>query len=372
MTCLDDDDVARFVSEPSASPWREERERHIDACGTCRARVALAMIDLGSDATATTEPLRSANAAHEHEPAGSTIQSEPFRFGAGDVVGGHRLVAPLGRGGMGIVFEAIELVTGEARALKFLLTPGGKNERRALREALAMGIEHPAIVPIVDVLHDVDVAPVLVMPRLYGRSLAKHLDDPSRLPLAEVCRIVTALLEALCAIHEGGAVHRDIKPANVFVEDSGAVRILDFGLVWLDAERMPLVTLTRLTTTATIVGTPRYLAPEVVHGAPADARADLWGVGHVAFELLTGERAIHARHAGGFLREIARAEPIARADARAPSVPAPIADVVATLLEKDPDRRAPSSAVALARWRAAVSAVQPMRGPLGGAGGSGA
>ena len=120
-------------------------------------------------------------------------------------------------------------------------------------------------------------------------------------------------------------------------------------------ERTPFASITQLTTTTAVVGTPRYLAPEVVHGARADARSDLWGVGHVAFESLTGDRAVRGAHTGAILRELSRETPLARADERDPRVPRPIADVVATLLMKDASARAPSAEVALGWWRHAFA-----------------
>ena len=158
-TCLDDDDVARFVIEPERSPWRTARAPHVADCDACRVRVALAMIDLEEDGPAPDGTLTEDPAAAD--PRG-------FRWAEGDVLGGYVLLEELGRGGMGVVFAARERETGAERALKLLFMPDAKGARRLLREARAMHIDHPAIVPVVDLLHDVDVAPVLVMPRLRG------------------------------------------------------------------------------------------------------------------------------------------------------------------------------------------------------------
>ncbi|MBI4822332.1 MAG: serine/threonine protein kinase [Deltaproteobacteria bacterium] len=194
-------------------------------------------------------------------------------------VPGLILKREIGRGGMGVVYEADELATHKKVALKVLYNPSGELLERFLREAqILKSLEHPDIVRVYDFGRDQQRA-WFSMELLSGTELTNVIHDPD-LSLVDRLVILIRSARALQHAHEAKVIHRDIKPSNIFVTSEGGVRVLDFGVA-----RLPTST---LTATGFVVGTPRYMAPEQSQGDKADARADVFSLGIVAYELLSG------------------------------------------------------------------------------------
>ncbi|MCY1073347.1 protein kinase domain-containing protein [Archangium lansingense] len=258
------------------------------------------------------------------------------RFGGSD---GRRytVLGWMGSGGMGQVFRARDEVLGRAVALKFLLPDEGFEEA-GLREARAVArLDHENIVRIFDVAEwrgapGAPLLTVLVMECLEGESLAALL----KRGLPDLCRALE-LLEGITAglmhAHERQLLHRDLKPGNVFITRPGTVKLLDFGLSHFSPSGLghPPEPPTS--------GTPAYMAPEQCRGEPQDARTDVWGVGVMLHELLTG-RLPHPGTTPEELRAwVTSPEPVPPVRARRPEVPHEVEVLLASLLAKDPARR---------------------------------
>ena len=220
-----------------------------------------------------------------------------------------RLVRSLGSGGMGVVWEAVEELTGNRRALKFIKDEERSpvTSRRLLREAqAASAIHHPNIVRIDDVAADDDGTPVIVMEFLEGESLGARLEREGVLSVGQAAAIVQRIVAALRAAHAAGVVHRDLKPDNVSLvrEPSGLVdvRVLDFGI----AKQFNLAK-DSLTVTGTIIGTPLYMSPEQAGGERGlDARSDVWSIAVILFECLTGTTPVTGDNYGQLLSKLIR------------------------------------------------------------------
>jgi serine/threonine-protein kinase len=292
---------------------------------------------------------------------------EDDQFQAGDLVAQrYRLDHLLGSGGMGTVWAATHTVTGKAVALKMLRTRHDATaRRRVLREArAACAVHHPSVIVIHDVVEAADGSPVLVMDRLEGESLRARLDREGTLPLAEALRVAQTVLEALEVAHAVAIVHRDLKPENLFLLASGELRLLDFGVAKLLAsDDAPAAGSGALTSTGAMVGTPFYMAPEQAFGEAIDGRADLWAVGIVLYECLSGELPTRGDNLGQVLRILSKGR-IPPLGPRAPGVPGAIAAVVDRLLSIDVAGRVPTARAALdaleyARNEADSSVVAP-------------
>jgi TolB-like protein/tetratricopeptide (TPR) repeat protein len=206
-----------------------------------------------------------------------------------DRIGHYRIVRQIGRGGMGIVYEAVDDRLRRAVAIKTILPSSDPQMReRLLREArAAAAVSHPHICQLFEVgEHEGD--PFLAMELLEGQSLATRLETGS-VPPSEAITTTISILSALDALHQRSIVHRDLKPSNVFLSRHG-VKLLDFGLA-----RPVTVAVddTALTTPGVLLGTPRYMAPEQAGGADVDARTDLFAVGAILFEMLSGRPAFN-------------------------------------------------------------------------------
>ncbi|MBI5490269.1 MAG: serine/threonine protein kinase [Deltaproteobacteria bacterium] len=206
----------------------------------------------------------------------------------------YKLVRLLGEGGMGAVYEAQHLIMNRRCAVKFLHSEIAANTEavgRFIREAqAAAAIRHKGIVEVYDVGTAADGLPYLVMEFLEGASLGAYLADGRKLPLKDVIGVVVQALSALAPAHRRGIIHRDIKPDNIFIipgDEGGPVaKVLDFGISKVNAANNPQ---DRMTRTGTVLGTPYYMAPEQAAGkSDIDARADLYSMGVILYEALTG------------------------------------------------------------------------------------
>jgi len=268
----------------------------------------------------------------------------------GRTVAHYRITAPLGEGGMGVVYEAEDLRLPRRVALKFL--PASHLEDHAARERFEREARAASVLshPHICVLHDVaehEGQPFLVMERLQGMSLRERL-QAGPLPVAEILRIGAQVADALDAAHAAGIVHRDVKPANIFLTDRGDAKVLDFGVARLRpvegadvASEVP--TLEKLTTPGTAVGTVAYMSPEQVLGRPADARSDIFSLGVVLYEMATGARPFPGESMGAVFDAILHKAPTSPVRLN-PRTPPELERIVNCCLEKDPSKRWASAA----------------------------
>ncbi|MEV0626667.1 WD40 repeat domain-containing serine/threonine protein kinase [Nonomuraea wenchangensis] len=257
--------------------------------------------------------------------------------------GRYRLVRQLGEGGMGQVWEAQDETLGRPVAVKVisLLAGGGSlgDEARArfLREArITARLQHPNIVTV----HDLgetggadDRVPFLVMELVRGEGLDATLRRGA-VALPDAARWGAQICDALGDAHDAGILHRDIKPSNILITPSGTVKVLDFGVA---RAADPNATADRLTRTGFLVGTPPYMAPEQARGFP-EPRSDLYALGCLLFELITGRLPFHAPDTVGYLTAHLTEEPPPPSSV-AQGIPPAWDDLVLALLRKDPGRR---------------------------------
>jgi eukaryotic-like serine/threonine-protein kinase len=197
-------------------------------------------------------------------------------------IGRYDVVGELGRGGMGIVYRGEDKLIGRDVAIKTLTEVTPELRERFYVEARSGILSHPNIVTVYELGED-DGTPFIAMEFLAGESLDKILCARGRLPVLETLSIVEQLCAGLGYAHQHGLLHRDVKPANVIVLPDGRAKIVDFGIARLADQD------TRLTKTDAVLGTFHYIAPERLMGAPSDGRADIWSVGVMLYEMMSGE-----------------------------------------------------------------------------------
>jgi len=270
---------------------------------------------------------------------------------SGTRLGPYEILAPLGAGGMGEVYRARDTRLGRDVAIKVLsqhLSANPEIHARFEREARTISsLNHPHICTVHDVGREGDTD-YLVMELIEGDTLAQRIAK-GPIPLAETVRLGIQIADALDRAHRAGIVHRDFKPGNVMLTRSGA-KLMDFGLARPTGLTGPggsgtIGHLTQsptvaspLTAEGTIVGTFLYMAPEQLEGREADARSDIWALGCVLYEMLTGHRAFDGKSQASLIGAIMSTEP-APILARAPLTPPALEALVRACLAKDPDER---------------------------------
>jgi serine/threonine-protein kinase len=257
-------------------------------------------------------------------------------------IGRYEIVREIGRGAMGVVYEARDPALGRTIALKVIqksLTgeEGQVFEERFLAEAkIAAGLQHPGIVVVYDLGRDAATGNLYIaLELLRGRTLAQIAAD-GPLDWREVLRLVAKVARALHHAHTQGVVHRDIKPANVFVLPSGETKVVDFGIARLESARQ------RLTTTGEFIGTPLYTAPEQARVEEVDARADIFSLASVAYMLLTGRPAFWAPTVPAIVHRVVYEKPVPPSRL-APGIPPDVEHVLLRALAKDPALRHPTA-----------------------------
>jgi tetratricopeptide (TPR) repeat protein len=252
----------------------------------------------------------------------------------GQVVAHFRVVERLGAGGMGVVYRAADTRLPRTVALKLLqpeLTLSAAARQRLLREARAVAaLDHPNLCTVLEVGETTAGQTFLAMTCYDGEDLRERLRR-GPLPPAQALEIADQIAAGLEHAHARGIVHRDLKPANVMITGEGRVKVLDFGLARLMDE-------TRLTGTGASFGTPAYMSPEQIHSAAVDARSDVWSLGVLFHEMLTGEAPFAGEGTQGVFYSILHEEPPPLA-ARVAELPRGLAAVVDRLLRKSPADR---------------------------------
>ncbi|MEU6969627.1 protein kinase [Kitasatospora aureofaciens] len=254
--------------------------------------------------------------------------------------GRYELVEMLGVGGMATVWRGVDRVLGRQVAVKVLnggLADDPRFAERFSREAQhAAMLVHPRIVMVFDSGVD-QGTPFIVMELVQGRSLAAVLVQQPNLPVERAVGIAAAVCEALAVAHGAGLVHRDIKPGNIMITDDGGVKVVDFGIARAGSS-------SNLTQTASVLGTAAYLSPEQATASDLDGRTDLYAVGCVLTEMLTGETPFTAESPVAIAFKHVSEQPLPPS-ARRPGLPPAVDAVVLRLLAKDPAHR-PADAVA--------------------------
>jgi eukaryotic-like serine/threonine-protein kinase len=274
--------------------------------------------------------------------SGSETREEAFK--PGDTLAGrYRLVRLLGEGGMGYVWEGQHLTTNRPVAIKTLKADNNLDATRLLREArLSASLSHRNIVQVFDFWELEGGGPVfMVMELLHGETLAAYLERVQKLSLKEARTIGVAVAAAMRAAHANGIVHRDLKPENIFLassQDGGPpeIKVLDFGIAKptiVDAQ------LTSVTRTGSVIGTPHYMAPEQVYGEKdIDGRADVWALGVVLYESISGKKPFDGENFGQVFRSVTlgRAVPLAEL---CPGAPPALSTLITAMLTVDRARR---------------------------------
>ncbi|MEU9245361.1 protein kinase [Streptomyces sp. NPDC048385] len=253
--------------------------------------------------------------------------------------GRYELVEKLGQGGMGTVHRGVDRQLRRTVAVKLLssqLAHDPQSRARFRREAhAAAALNHPAVATIHDVgeePHPDGPRPYLVMEYVQGATLAEVLHD-GPLPVAKAVNAACAVLDALRHSHERGIVHRDIKPSNIMLTGPETVKVLDFGIAKAFTEAA-----TRITGSGAAIGTPAYLSPEQISGAEIDHRADLYAMGCLLHELLTGQTPFHGDSPFAVMHQHLYAEPEPVSRLR-PQIPPAVETVILRALCKDPAER---------------------------------
>ena len=271
----------------------------------------------------------------------------PERFGR------FKVLDELGRGAMGVVYRAEDSALGRTVAIKTISLTGNAAERdvheaRFLQEARAAGsIGHPSIITIYDVGREGDTA-FIAMELLEGRDLREMIRDVTLRPSQSVA-IAAAVAEGLAFAHERGVVHRDIKPGNIMVIPDGRVKIMDFGIARLHEPTVK-------TQTGVLLGSPQYMSPEQIVGQPFDHRADIFSLGLVLYEMLTGTKPFQGEDIPELMFKVANM-PATPPSHIAPDLPPVIDYIVARALKKRPEERYASAAELAKDLRAAANEV---------------
>lgn len=250
-------------------------------------------------------------------------------------LGRYRVLRELGRGAMGVVYLAEDESLQRQVAVKTLLLPEDDDERenleaRFLQEAKAAGsLNHPGIITIHDLGREGDHL-YIAMELLQGTELRDRMAS-GMLPLHEALDIAAQVAAALGAAHARGVVHRDIKPGNIMLLPDGHAKIMDFGIARMKTSNVR-------TQSGTMMGSPKYMSPEQVGGHPVDHRSDIFSLGSMLYEMVTGTPAFAGVTLGDLMNAILRAIPASPSSLRA-GIPATLEVVIARAMQKNPKAR---------------------------------
>src|SRR4030081_2818573 len=262
---------------------------------------------------------------------------------AGQLLGHYRVLEKIGEGGMGEVFRARDERLGRDVALKLIRPSSSANPdhvRRFDQEArAAAALNHPNIVAIYDVGLQ-DGSPYIVSELLQGQTLRRRL-RAGPVPVEQATDYALQMVRGLIAAHERRIVHRDLKPENLFITRDGRIKILDFGVAKLQSlpeADQPIDALTTVTKSGAVIGTVAYMSPEQLRGKPVDHRSDIFSLGAILYEMLTGRRAFLGETEVDTMTAVMREEP-PEMDVSQGRVPSSLHHIIRHCLEKEPENR---------------------------------
>src|ERR1041384_2517343 len=274
----------------------------------------------------------------------------------GQTISHYKILAKLGEGGMGVVYKAQDLKLDRLVAIKFLpphLSASSENQTRFMQEAkAAAALNHPNILGVYEI-DDQGGSPFFAMEYVEGKTLKLYIADQGSnagIPARQVLDWTMQIASGLKAAHERNIVHRDIKPENIMITPDAKVKIMDFGIAKLKSS-------SGLTRTGTSLGTLSYMSPEQAQGIPTDQRCDIWSLGIVLYEMLTGEKPFRAEHDAGLLYLIVNEQP-PPPSALDKKIHRQFDLVVSRMLEKDRSRRLASMQEGLAALEEVKSALE--------------
>lgn len=344
MQCPDDRTLRQAIGKDAGTTddLSQELQDHVETCEDCQQRLSeLCEWDLRPMPRSMQDESGVASQSADNVERSSRTGQRAFANASLPKLERYRILRELGRGGMGVVYEARDEELGRTVAIKMLLTgalAGPERLARFHREALAMAkLTHPNIVQIYDT-GEHDGLPYIALEYIETGSLVQHLDGTPWNP-QNASEFLRYAAEAIETAHQAGLIHRDLKPANVLVSEDSHLRsglspkITDFGLVKAESDE-------NLTKSGVALGTPRYLSPEQALGREESirAQADIYALGTILYELLTGRPPFQSEMAAEVLRQICHDEPI-DAGLLNPAVPRDLATVCHKCLRKDPGSR---------------------------------
>jgi serine/threonine protein kinase len=333
--CLEEDVLAAWLGGRLGALQLAGVEAHVAGCSACLRRIgeqgtsrqaSSAELELGSPAL---RPPGVGSAALVPSAAPQEIELDAERF---------ELLELVAEGGMGEVYCGLDHQTGQRVAIKRLKAGTGPVHAELLarftREAeILRRLDHPNIVKMLAVMEGAEQHSI-VMEYVAGGSLRRELRQRPVLAPVEALLLTLEIADALSGAHRLRVIHRDVKPENVLIALDGSVKLADFGLARIGDRSF--------TAPGTVLGTVAYLSPEVLGGQEVDARTDLWSLGIVLFEMLSGVRPFVAPTPGATLSAILE-QPVPSLQSVCPSAPARLVALTARLLQKDRERRSASA-----------------------------
>ena len=359
--CPLDEQLQDLVENELAEPQQASLIAHLDQCDVCRTRLEAIAADgdqwlairrnLGESDAEETPPSARLTAAIRalQEPTLAELVAPPADLDRGTAaqagelprrIGPYEIIRLVGRGGMGLVYQAFDAALSRPVAIKVMADSFFARHdalQRFRREARSAAAIRDAHVVAIHAIEDAAPRPYLVMEFVAGTSLEERLGREGRLAWQDVARIGAETARGLAAAHAAGVIHRDIKPANILIEDrTGCVKISDFGLARAVED-------SSLTQTGWVGGTPEYISPEQAAGERVDHRADLFSLGSVLYAACTGTPPFRAGNALAVLRRTREDSPSPIAEVR-DDVPPALIGVINRLLSKNPEHRFASAA----------------------------
>jgi TolB-like protein/thioredoxin-like negative regulator of GroEL/predicted Ser/Thr protein kinase len=275
------------------------------------------------------------------------------------LAGKYRIIEPIGRGGMGVVYKAEDIKLERFVALKFLpaeLIAVPEARERFVREAkAAAALSHPHICTVHEI-NEEEKEPFIVMEYVEGQSLKEKIRKGA-LDQAEALDIAIQVAEGLDEAHKKGIVHRDIKPGNIMVADTGMAKVMDFGLAKVFGASL-------ITQEAKTMGTVAYMSPEQAKGVPVDQRTDVWSLGVVLYEMITGQLPFKGEHEQSLIHSILNTDPIPPGKIRK-DLQKGLESIVLKALAKNPNSRYQGMGEALEDLKAVAGGLKPMRAKTG-------